>query len=118
VLPFLAAMPSDVSNIPPRTLPLSGIRQRSPRLYSKNSNPASRECGTRRSSPATNELLAWAKARDFRERATEYLNYARLADDPKVQCRFIDIAWHYRKLARAEAQNARRMGDERRTQFR
>jgi hypothetical protein len=66
-------------------------------------------------SSAREELLAWAKARDFRDRATEYLNRARLEPDGDVQRRFVDIAQHYRTLAEAEASNAGRMGDERRT---
>ena len=66
-------------------------------------------------SSAREELLAWAKARDFREQVTEYLNRARLEPDGDVQRRFVDIAQHYRTLAEAEASNAGRMGDERRT---
>jgi hypothetical protein len=71
---------------------------------------------TRRSSPARDELLVWAKARDFRDRATEYLNRARLEPDGDVQRRFVDVAQHYRILAEAEASNAGRLGNERRGQ--
>ena len=74
--------------------------------------------GQRRASSARDELLAWAKAGDFRERATEYLNRARLAPDDNVQRRFIDIARHYRIIAEAEASNADRLGDERRARER
>jgi hypothetical protein len=63
------------------------------------------------------ELLAWAKARDFRDRATEYLNRARLAPDGGVQRRFIDIARHYRILAAAGTGIADRLGDERRARW-
>ena len=63
---------------------------------------------------AREELLAWAKARDFRERANEYLNRARHEPDGDVQSRFVDIARHYQILAEAEASNADRMGNERR----
>ena len=56
----------------------------------------------------------WAKARDFRDRATEYLNRARLEPDGDVQRRFVDVAQHYRLLAEAEASNADRLGNERR----
>jgi hypothetical protein len=63
---------------------------------------------------AREELLAWAKARDFRERANEYLNRARHEPDGDVQSRFVDIAQHYQILAEAEASDAGRMGDERR----
>ena len=58
----------------------------------------------------------WAKARDFRDRATEYLNRARLEPDGDVQRRFVDVVQHYRILAEAEASNAGRLGNERRGQ--
>jgi hypothetical protein len=61
-------------------------------------------------------ILARAKARDFRNRATEYLNGARVASDSNVQRRFVDIAQHYRLLAEAEVSSAERMGAERREQ--
>jgi gas vesicle protein len=61
-------------------------------------------------------LLAWAKARDFREQANEYLNRARLEPEGDVQRRFVDVAQHYRILAEAEASNAGRLGNERRGQ--
>jgi hypothetical protein len=60
--------------------------------------------------------MVWAKARDFRDRATEYPNRARVASDGDVQRRFVDIAQHYRILAEAEASNAGRLGNERRGQ--
>jgi hypothetical protein len=80
----------------------------------KGSNPIRREWSTRTQHSAREELLAWAKARDFREQVTEYLNRARPEPDGDVQRRFVDIAQHYRILAEAEASNASRMGDERR----
>ena len=55
--------------------------------------------------------MVWAKARDFRDRATEYLNRARVASDGDVQRRFVDIAQHHRILAEAEASNAGRLGN-------
>jgi hypothetical protein len=84
--------------------------------YLKSSNPATCAWAARRRLSAREELLAWAKARDFRDRATEYLNRARVAADDNVQRRFIDVARHYRTLAAAEATNADRLGDERRGQ--
>jgi hypothetical protein len=97
-------------------LPVSEVRQHDTRSYLKSSNPATCAWAARRRSSAREELLAWAKARDFRDRATEYLNRARVAADDNVQRRFIDIARHYRTLAAAEASNADRLGDERRGQ--
>ena len=94
----------------------AGIRdkaKRYARLYSKSSKPT--HCA-RRPASARAELLAWAKARDFRNRATEYLNGARVASDSNVQRRFVDIAQHYRLLAEAEVSSADRMGAERREQ--
>jgi hypothetical protein len=61
-------------------------------------------------------LLAWAKARDFRDRATEYLDRSRTATGGSVQTRFIDIARHYQMLAVAEANKADQLGSERRGQ--
>jgi hypothetical protein len=67
-------------------------------------------------SRARDELLAWARARDFRERAIEYLNRAaHLSSDGDVQRRFIAIARHYRLLAQAEADKAERLADARRS---
>ena len=83
-------------------------------MYPKGSDYRQRV--TRRSSPARDELLVWAKARDFRDRATEYLNRARLEPDGDVQRPFLDVAQHYRILAEAEASNAGRLGNERRGQ--
>jgi hypothetical protein len=82
-------------------------------VYSKSSKPT--HCA-RRPSSARAELLAWAKARNFRNRATEYLNGARVASDSNVQRRFVEIAQHYQTLAEAEASSADRMGSERREQ--
>ena len=58
----------------------------------------------------------WAKARDFRDRATERRKRARLEPDGDVQRPFLDVAQHYRILAEAEASNAGRLGNERRGQ--
>jgi hypothetical protein len=80
----------------------------------KSSNPIHREWTTGTQHSAREELLAWAKARDFREQAAQYLNRARLESNGDVQRRFVDIAQHYRILAEAEASNADRMGGERR----
>jgi len=96
-----------------RTLPASETGQRYSQVYPKGSDPTFRRI-TRRSSRAREELLAWAKARDFRERANEYLNRARHTPDGDVQRRFVDIGQHYQILAEAEASDAGRMGDERR----
>jgi gas vesicle protein len=85
-------------------------------VYPKGSDQTYRQRITRRSSRARDELLVWAKARDFRDRATEYLNRARLEPDGDVQRRFVDVAQHYRILAEAEASNAGRLGNERRGQ--
>jgi hypothetical protein len=82
-------------------------------MYSKSSTPTPREWVARRTS-GRDELLAWAKARDFRERANEYLNRARLEPNGDVRRRFVDVARHYGILAEAEASNASRMGEERR----
>ena len=84
-------------------------------MYPKGSDPTYRQIA-RRSSRARDELLVWAKARDFRDRATEYLNRARVEPDGDVQRRFVDVAQHYRILAEAEASNAGRLGNERRGQ--
>src|ERR1700722_892106 len=56
-------------------------------------------------SRARDELLAWARARDFWDRAIEYLNRAaHLSSDGDVQRRFIAIAliacWHRQKPTR------------------
>jgi hypothetical protein len=92
-----------------RTLPASETGQRYSQVYPKGSDPTFRRI-TRRSSRARDELLAWAKARDFREQATQYLNRARLEPEGDVQRRFVDVAQHYRLLAEAEASNAGRLG--------
>ena len=93
---------------------VSEVEQRYTRLCLRSSNPTRREWSTRRQHTAREELLAWAKAQDFRDRVTEYLNRARVASDGDVQRRFVDIARHYRILAETEASNANRLGDERR----
>jgi hypothetical protein len=98
-----------------RTLPASETGQRYSQVYPKGSDPTFRRI-TRRSSRARDELLAWAKARDFREQANQYLNRARLEPEGDVQRRFVDVAQHYRLLAEAEASNAGRLGNERRGQ--
>jgi hypothetical protein len=68
-------------------------------------------------SRAREELLAWATARDFRDRAIDYLNRAaHFSSDADVQRRFIAIARHYRLLAQAEADKAERLADARREQ--
>ena len=71
-----------------RTLPASETGQRYSQVYPKGSDPTFRRI-TRRSSRARDELLAWAKARDFREQATQYLNRARLEPEGDVQRRFV-----------------------------
>jgi hypothetical protein len=86
-------------------------------MYSKSSTPTPREWVARRTC-GRDELLAWAKARDFRERANKYLNRARLEPDGDVRRRFVDVARHYGILAEAEASNASRMGEERRARGR
>jgi hypothetical protein len=47
-------------------------------------------------------LISWARARDYRDSATSYLQLARSASDPEVRDRFIAIAQHYRSLAKIE----------------
>lgn len=76
-----------------------------------NGNRTSR---AERPSSARTELLAWARARDFRDRAAEYLKMARGASDNGVQRRLIDIAQHYRVLSAAEARDAGRLTNKRR----
>ena len=53
------------------------------------------------------------RAREYWDRAVEYLKLARAASDPDVQSRFLAIARHYRMLADAEepAQNIRVLSD-------
>jgi len=85
-------------------------------LKGLNSFRGNRSSPTQRPSSARKELLTWARARDFRDRATEYLNVAPVASDSNAQRRLTDIAQHYRLLAAAEARDAGRLGDERRKQ--
>ena len=59
------------------------------------------------------ELRAWTRAREYRDRASKYLELARRASDPDVQRRFVSIAQHYRTLAQAEELHAERKGAER-----
>jgi hypothetical protein len=51
-------------------------------------------------------LISWARARDYRDGATSYLQLARSASDPDVRDRFIAVAQHYRLLAKIEQRNA------------
>jgi hypothetical protein len=64
---------------------------------------------------ALEELRNWTKAREYWDRAVEYLKLARTASDPDVQSRFVAIAQHYRMLAEAEERNAEHKGAERRS---
>jgi hypothetical protein len=82
-------------------------------MYPKSSKQSHRQA-TRSPSTARDELLAWAKARNLRDRAVKYLNDARVASDSGVQRRLNDIAQHYRLAAAAEAKDAGRLGNERR----
>jgi hypothetical protein len=67
-------------------------------------------------SRARDELLAWARARDFRDRAIEYLNRAaHLSSDGDVQRRFIAIGAASSLLAQAEADKAERLANARRS---
>ena len=47
-------------------------------------------------------LISWARAREYRDGETGYLQLARSASDPDVRDRFITIAQHYRSLAEIE----------------
>ncbi len=82
-------------------------------MYPKSSGQNHRQV-TRSPSNARDELLAWAKARNLRDRAAECLNDARVASDRGAQRRLNDIAQHYRLAAAAEAKDAGRLGNERR----
>ena len=62
------------------------------------------------------ELRAWTRAREYRDRAGEYLELAGRTPDPDVQRRFVAIAQHYRTLAQAEELHAERKGAERRSE--
>jgi hypothetical protein len=55
------------------------------------------------------------RAREYWDRAVEYLKLARAASDPDVQSRFLAIARHYRMLADAEERSAEHKGAERRS---
>jgi hypothetical protein len=82
-------------------------------MYPKSSGQSHRQVA-RSPSSARHELLAWAKARNLRDRAAGYSNDARVASDSGVQRRLNDIAQHYRLAAAAEAKDAGRLGNERR----
>jgi hypothetical protein len=82
-------------------------------MYPKSSGQSHRQV-TRSPTSARDELLAWAKARNLRDRAVKYQNDAREASDRGVQRRLNDIAQHYRLAAAAEAKDAGRLGNERR----
>ena len=62
------------------------------------------------------ELRAWTQVREYRDRASKYLELARRTPDPDVQRRFVAIAQHYRTLAQAEEQNAECRGAKRRSE--
>lgn len=64
------------------------------------------------------ELRAWTRAREYRDRASKYLELARGASDPDVQLRFVAIARHYQTLAQTEERNGERKGDERHSEDR
>jgi hypothetical protein len=66
-------------------------------------------------SHALEELRSWTRAREYWDRAVEYLKLARTASDPDVQSRFVAIARHYRMLADAEECSAKHKGTERRS---
>ena len=52
------------------------------------------------------ELRHWEKAREYRERAIDYLELARIAANLDAQNRLIKLAQHYRALADAEEREA------------
>jgi len=64
---------------------------------------------------ALEELRSWTRAREYWDRAVEYLKLARTASDPDVQSRFVAIGRHYRMLADAEERSAEHEGAERRS---
>lgn len=64
------------------------------------------------------EFRAWTRARQYRDRASKYLEIARRASDPDVQRRFVAIAGHYQTLAQAEERNGEHKGDEQRSEDR
>ena len=66
-------------------------------------------------SHAVEELRSWTRAREYWDRAVEYLKLARAASDPDVQSRFVAIARHYRMLADTEERGAEHKGAERRS---
>jgi hypothetical protein len=82
-------------------------------MYLKSSKQSHRQA-TRSPSTARDELLAWARARNLRDRAAKYQNDARDASNTGFQRRLNDIAQHYRLAAAAEATDAGRLGNERR----
>jgi hypothetical protein len=62
---------------------------------------------------ARGELRRWATARQYWDRAVEYLELARAAADPDIQSRYLKIARHYRAAAEAEERAAFARTDER-----
>jgi hypothetical protein len=66
---------------------------------------------------ARQELRDWTRARDYWNRAAEFLKLASNASDPDVQNRYLTIAQHYRTLAEAEERNAEQKGTERRARY-
>jgi hypothetical protein len=64
---------------------------------------------------ARDELRDWTRAREYWDRATDYLELARGTSDRSVQLRYARIARHYRAVAWAERREAARKGDERRS---
>jgi hypothetical protein len=63
---------------------------------------------------ARQELLSRARARTYRDRAAEFLNLARSANEVDVRNRFLTIVRHYRTLAEAEERSAAQHAAERR----
>jgi len=55
------------------------------------------------------------RAREYWDRAVQYLKLAYTASDPDVQRRYVAIARHYRMLADAEERRAEHKGAERRS---
>jgi hypothetical protein len=64
---------------------------------------------------ALEELRSRTSAREYRDRAVEYLKLARTASDPDVQSRFVTITRNYRMLADTEERSAEHKGAERRS---
>jgi hypothetical protein len=64
---------------------------------------------------ARDELRDWARAREYWDRASGYLELARRTTNKDVQLRYARIARHYRTVAWAERHEAERKGIERRS---